>query len=96
MFSLSNGINFNLLVGAAQIISTSFYNYLDIRQIKQLRKKENMVPKLNKLGIKFKKDSLSKTYDYNLEKKRLKSNLIILQIICFADQTLLFSFWTSL
>ena len=71
VFSLSHGINFNLLVGAAQIISTSFYNYLDIRQIKQLKKRENMIPKLNELGIKYKKDTLSKTYDYNLEKKGL-------------------------
>lgn len=71
VLSLSHGLNFNLLVGAAQIISTSFYNYLNIRQIKQLRKRENMIPKLKELGIKYQKDTLAKTYDYNLEKKAL-------------------------
>ena len=69
VISLSHGINFNLLVGAASIITTSFYNYLNLRQIKQLRKKENLLPRLKDLGIQYDKETLSKTYNYNIEKK---------------------------
>ena len=64
VLSLSHGFNFNMMVGTAQIISVSFYNYLKIRQIKQLRKKEDLMPKLNALGIKYDKSNLNKTYNY--------------------------------
>jgi STE24 endopeptidase len=69
VISLSHGINFNMLVGAASILSTTFYNYLNLRQIKHLRKKENLLPRLKELGIQYDKETLNKTYNYNLEKK---------------------------
>ena len=71
VISLSHGLNFNMMVGLAQIVSVSFYNYLNLRQIRQLRKRENLMPQLQALNIQYDTKELSKTYDYNIEKKGL-------------------------
>jgi STE24 endopeptidase len=87
--SLSHGLNFNMLVGAASIISTSFYNYLNLRQLHHLRKREDLTPRLKKLGIEYDKSTLSKTYNYNIEKKGFglicsyyKLFILLIQLYC--------------
>ena len=67
--SLLLGLNYGLMVAVVHILSTTFQNYLNIRQINQLRKKEDLGPKLRRLGIQYDKKVMEKTYKYNLEKK---------------------------